>query len=129
MQRINKAAAAIYGWDCPLLTFIYPGFDCGSFEDFVSGSRFSTSTPMGTLKKLTWREGKLALLVPRLWLKASPKTQCVAQSTNSSPSATRAALFYSSGPQKEILEKAVQLKRKITLPTEKAIELGPNGQM
>ena len=21
---------AISGWDCPLLAFIYPGFDCGS---------------------------------------------------------------------------------------------------
>ena len=30
-KRIKKAAAAISGWDCPLLTFIYPGFDCGSF--------------------------------------------------------------------------------------------------
>ena len=26
----SKKAAAIYGWDCPLLTFIYPGFDDGS---------------------------------------------------------------------------------------------------
>ena len=25
----NKAAAAVSGWDCPLLTFVYPGFDCG----------------------------------------------------------------------------------------------------
>ena len=24
-------AAPISGWDCPLLTFIYPGVDCGSF--------------------------------------------------------------------------------------------------
>ena len=30
MYRIKKAAAAICGWDRPLLTFIYPGFDCGS---------------------------------------------------------------------------------------------------
>ena len=30
MQRIKKAAAAIYGWDCPLLTFTYPGFDFDS---------------------------------------------------------------------------------------------------
>ena len=28
-SRIKKAAAAI-GWDCPLLTFTYPGFDCES---------------------------------------------------------------------------------------------------
>ena len=27
---MKKAAAAIYGWDCPLLLFIYSGFDCGS---------------------------------------------------------------------------------------------------
>ena len=31
MQRIKEAAAAIYGWDFPLLTFIYPGFDCDSY--------------------------------------------------------------------------------------------------
>ena len=27
MYRIKKAAAAIYGWDRPLLAFIYPGFE------------------------------------------------------------------------------------------------------
>ena len=27
MYRIKKAAAAIYGWDRALLTFIYPGFE------------------------------------------------------------------------------------------------------
>ena len=26
----RRISAAIYGWDRPLLTFIYPGFDCGS---------------------------------------------------------------------------------------------------
>ena len=26
----RRISAAISGWDCPLLTFIYPGFDCGS---------------------------------------------------------------------------------------------------
>ena len=31
--RIKKAAAAIYSWDYHLLlTFIYPGFDCGSCQ-------------------------------------------------------------------------------------------------
>ena len=25
----RRISAAIYGWDRPLLTFIYPGFDCG----------------------------------------------------------------------------------------------------
>ena len=30
MQRIYKAAALIYAWDSPLLTFLYPGFCCGS---------------------------------------------------------------------------------------------------
>ena len=25
MSRIKKADAATYGWDCPLLTFTYPG--------------------------------------------------------------------------------------------------------
>ena len=36
----KKAAAAIYGWDRPLLTFTYQGFDCGSH---VRG-RMSTSS-------------------------------------------------------------------------------------
>ena len=26
----RRISAAIYGWDCPLLSFIYPGFDCSS---------------------------------------------------------------------------------------------------
>ena len=38
MYRIKKAAATIYGWDRPLLTFIYPGFDCGSSENHSSSS-------------------------------------------------------------------------------------------
>ena len=42
MYRIKKAAAAIYGWDWPLLTFIYPGFDCGSPED-TSTTYFTAS--------------------------------------------------------------------------------------
>ena len=29
-NQLKKAAAAISGWDRPLLTFIYPGFDCHS---------------------------------------------------------------------------------------------------
>ena len=27
-KELTKKAAAIYGWDYPLLTFIYPDFDC-----------------------------------------------------------------------------------------------------
>ena len=30
----KRRSAAIFGWDCPLLTFIYPGFDRGSGESF-----------------------------------------------------------------------------------------------
>ena len=38
----RRISAAIYGWDCPLVTFIYPGFDRGSsglcvFEHFPHG--------------------------------------------------------------------------------------------
>ena len=34
----KETAATIYGWDCPLLAFIYLGFDCGSLGSvlFVS---------------------------------------------------------------------------------------------
>ena len=28
--RTYKGSATTFGWDCPLLTFIYPGFDCVS---------------------------------------------------------------------------------------------------
>ena len=28
----NSEGGRSYGWDCPLLTFIYPGFDCGSYR-------------------------------------------------------------------------------------------------
>ena len=40
-SRIKKAAATISGWDCPLLAFIYPGFDCGStgLESFETPTR------------------------------------------------------------------------------------------
>ena len=37
MSRVKKAAAAIYDWDFPLLTFIYPGFDCGSTAESQMG--------------------------------------------------------------------------------------------
>ena len=32
----------MYGWDCLLLTFIYPGFDCGSCWDFEPPAAFET---------------------------------------------------------------------------------------
>ena len=33
----KKAAAPIYGWDCPLLAFIDPGFDCCSNGELLDG--------------------------------------------------------------------------------------------
>ena len=39
MYRNKKAAAAIYGWDRPLLTFTCPGFDCGSRESDLSNPK------------------------------------------------------------------------------------------
>ena len=33
----RRIFAAIYGWDCPLLTFIYLGFDCGSIGNARHG--------------------------------------------------------------------------------------------
>ena len=44
LQEIRKAAATIYGWECPLLTLIYPGFDCGSSQDTVCGVHFGGRT-------------------------------------------------------------------------------------
>ena len=38
----GRTPATIYGWDCLLLTFIYPGIDCGS-NDFPS--QFTCNTP------------------------------------------------------------------------------------
>ena len=36
LQEIRRRLSApIYGWDCPLLTFIYPCFDCGSTDNLV----------------------------------------------------------------------------------------------
>ena len=31
----SRISAAVFGWDCPLLTFIYPGFDWFSFHLLV----------------------------------------------------------------------------------------------
>ena len=39
----RRISAAIYGWDCPLLTFIYPGFDCGSVVLGQSGVQLDPS--------------------------------------------------------------------------------------
>ena len=55
-SRIKKAAAAIYGWDCPLLTFIYLGLDCGSVAPQGPSSHRSpfweiTIQPMASLKR------------------------------------------------------------------------------
>ena len=47
-----EGGPAIYGWDRPLLTFIYPGFDCGSYsvsshEQLLQGGRWqATVCPM-----------------------------------------------------------------------------------
>ena len=35
----RRISATIYGWDCPLLTFIYPGFDSDSSRSNVWGRR------------------------------------------------------------------------------------------
>ena len=40
--RRRISAALFYGWDRPLLTFIYPGFDCGSVEYMGAGRRTGT---------------------------------------------------------------------------------------
>ena len=33
----------MYGWDCPILTFIYPGFDCGSNGNHKTNMRNPSS--------------------------------------------------------------------------------------
>ena len=55
MSRMNKAAAPIYGWDYPLLTFIYPGFDCGS-----CGSNLGPTPPHVTRICLSTLNKKIA---------------------------------------------------------------------
>ena len=40
----RRMSATISGWDCPLLTVIYPGVDCGSY-----GGRLSTSGVLSLL--------------------------------------------------------------------------------
>ena len=60
MYRIKKAAAAISGWDHPLLTLIYLGFDCAHLKPFETpqiGPFGKTLTPIartfpGTLEDL-----------------------------------------------------------------------------
>ena len=39
-KELQKAAAPHVGWECPSLTFTYPGFDCGShgIELYLTGS-------------------------------------------------------------------------------------------
>ena len=32
----RRISAALHGWDCALLTFIYSGFDCGSADNSAS---------------------------------------------------------------------------------------------
>ena len=41
MVHPKMAASPIYGWDYPLLTFIYQGFDFGSFRISFNDSRFA----------------------------------------------------------------------------------------
>ena len=50
MYRTKKAAAAMYGWDCPLRTFTSPGFDCDPVGDpaavnksIIGSKKFNTS--------------------------------------------------------------------------------------
>ena len=52
----RRIAAAIYGWDCPFLTFIYPGFDCGSAENGRKGGKQEppNECPSGARKCETW---------------------------------------------------------------------------
>ena len=56
MYIIQKAAAPMYGWDCPILTLIYTGFDCCSPG---CGSKIGTQNgslakkPLGVLVELS----------------------------------------------------------------------------
>ena len=59
MYRIKKAAAAIYGWDRPLLTFIYPGFDCGSCD--VRDGAADAAAFAGALAALGLRDAEALL--------------------------------------------------------------------
>ena len=51
VKNFKKAAAAFYGWDCPLLTFIHLGFGCGSPWDSPASQATPASfwCPLGSL--------------------------------------------------------------------------------
>ena len=55
LQKLGRQiSAAIYG-DCPFLTFIYPGFDCGSYAGCVPPKmRFETETAFATTCCVFW---------------------------------------------------------------------------
>ena len=38
------------GWDCPLLTFVYPGFDCGSIGKLPPGLKNFPLRPISSLQ-------------------------------------------------------------------------------
>ena len=67
-KEITKTGATICGWDCPLLTFIYPSFDCGSNEHEAAPTTtapISMSKIPGTVQKTVvgWR-GRLEANAP-----------------------------------------------------------------
>ena len=51
----TKAAAAIYGWDRPLLTFTYPGFDCGSLAPRATNTKAITPNARPPVATAHWQ--------------------------------------------------------------------------
>ena len=78
LQKKMKAAATISGWDWPLLTFIYPGFGCGTY-DFVCGLNRKMRDPQSKPKmmiiitKYSGRNGDV--LLKRIPFRGQPRQE------------------------------------------------------
>ena len=58
MKRIKKPEirSEFYVWDCPLLTFVYSGFDCGSGDSLLqAGFEDTVSSPVHTTLREIWQ--------------------------------------------------------------------------
>ena len=73
MKRIKKAAATIHpGWEYPLLTFIYPGFEGGTLANGKVGTHRPSIDPAFAPQKIS-RVSQNSEALVGWWLKGTQK--------------------------------------------------------
>ena len=79
MQRVEKAAAPVYGWDCPFPPANFPGFDFESFVEAVSNHAGFNGFPFCKTQLGTTNGGLEPGLVVEGWLRRGTQGESISR--------------------------------------------------